>query len=94
MNIELDPKDQCRIEALASESGKDPGEFLGELVRDVLAARTRSRDDHHDETELLSMQRKALRHLHACIDSLPIQPQADGLSRSSDHDAILYGRRS
>lgn len=94
MNIELDPREQRKIEALTSESGKDPGELLGEIVREALAARTRNGDAHEDEAELLSRQRKALRDLHARIDTLPVHPQTDGLSGSSDHDAILYGKRS
>lgn len=37
MNVTLDPKDQKRLEDLARESGKEPGEFLRELVRAALS---------------------------------------------------------
>jgi len=39
MNVQLDPKDQKALEALASQSGKDPGELLRELVREAIAER-------------------------------------------------------
>jgi hypothetical protein len=94
MNVELDPREQRKIEALASATGKDPGELLRELVHEALEIRARNGDALGDEADLLARQREALRALHARIDPLPVHSHTDGLSGSRDHDAILYGKRS
>lgn len=39
MNVELDPKDERDLEALARETGKDPGELLRELLHEALVQR-------------------------------------------------------
>ncbi len=44
MNVTIDPKDQKRLEDLARESGKDPGELLRQLVHAALAGNGQNGD--------------------------------------------------
>ena len=39
MNITLDPRDQKDLEALARESGMDPGQLLRELIHEAISGR-------------------------------------------------------
>jgi len=90
---DLDPKDQRELEALASESGKNPGELLRELVHEAPDTRARNGDSSETESTLLAKQREALKNLHERLDAMPLVRHTDGLSGSRDHDAILYGKR-
>ena len=42
MNVTIDPKDQERLEDLARESGKDPGELLRELLHEALVGKAQN----------------------------------------------------
>jgi hypothetical protein len=93
MNIELDPHDKQRLAALARESGKDIDELLRDLVHEALEGR-RENGDSSEVEALLTKQREALKDLHERLDAMPLVRHTDGLSGSTDHDAILYGKRS
>jgi len=49
MNVKLDPKDEKDLEALARETGKDPGELLRELLHKALLERKENGADATSE---------------------------------------------
>jgi hypothetical protein len=69
---DLDPKDQKELEALASETGRNPGELLRELVHEALLERKRNGQAHapSDEEETLyeAFNRQGL---IGCVEGLP-----------------------
>ena len=87
---DLDPKDRKDVEALASESGKDPGEVLRELVHEALEYR--ARNGEADDQGAVMRQQEELERLFEKLVPLPLAVD-DGLS-GRHHDEILYGKRS
>ena len=69
---DLDPKDQKELEALAFETGKNPGELLRELIHEALVERKRNGQAHppSDEEETLyeAFNRQGL---IGCVEGLP-----------------------
>ena len=68
---DLDPKDQKELEALASETGRNPGELLRDLVHEALAERRRNGQAHpsdEDESLYSALNRQGL---IGCVEGLP-----------------------
>ena len=94
MNVRLDPKDQKDLEALASESGKDPGEILRELVHQALTQRKQNGEPSSDDEEAIAAkQRRAFEELTQELDALPSEglPAPEGRPVSENVDEYLYG---
>ena len=89
MNVELDPVQERKIEALARETGKSVGEVLRELV-DKALPRESSQPAAEDDESVVTRQRDAWEKLHAELVALPVSEKAKGFS-GADHDEVLYG---
>jgi hypothetical protein len=68
---DLDPEDLRDFEELVSESGKDPGDLLRELIHEALAERKRNGQalpTDEDETFFDALSREGL---IGCVEGLP-----------------------
>ena len=54
MNVKLDPKDENDLEALARESGKDPGELISELLHEAILQL--KENGAHPSTDAIAVQ--------------------------------------
>jgi hypothetical protein len=90
VNLELDDKDQERIETLARESGMDPAELARELLHRALEDRECSGPQAMDAQEAtIRRQQEELERLYTDLAPLPVSVK-DGFS-GRDHDRILQG---
>ena len=53
MNVELDPKDQQDLEAIAQAAGKEPGELLRELLHKAIAEQRRNGEGEISPVDLM-----------------------------------------
>ena len=91
---DLDPNDQKDLEALASRTGRNPGELLRELVHEALAERKRNGTlSGEDEDAIASRQRNAFEELIQELDALPSEglQAPEGRPISENVDEYLYG---
>ena len=91
---DLDPEDRKDFEELVSESGKDPGQLLRELVHEALAGRKRNGSHWADDDEsVAARQREAIEELIREVDSLPSEgvPAPEARPVSENVDEYLYG---
>ena len=90
MNVKLDPKDQKDLEALASETGKNPGDILRELVHEALVERKRNdTPSREDEEAIARAQHEEWDRLDRELSVLPVSEKAVAFS-GRDHDEVLY----
>jgi hypothetical protein len=94
VNIELDPKGQSDLEALARESRKDPGTLLRELVHEAIADRKQNgAHSSVDEAATVASQSRALEELIQELDAIPSEglPAPKERPVSENVDQYLYG---
>jgi len=84
---DLDPNDQKELEALASETGKDVGQLLRELVHEALAERKRNGQAPPRDGEVTLYDALNRQGLIGCVEGLP----ADLSSNPKHMEA--FGRR-
>lgn len=89
MNVELDPSQERKIEALARETGKTVGEVLRELIDNALY-REGDQASAEEVESIVTRQRDAWEKLQAELVALPVSEKAKGFS-GADHDEVLYG---
>lgn len=85
MNVELDPQDQRRVEALSRATGKDPGDLLRELVHQALE--TRLQDESTATSEQEAAWRDFLSSATAWSRNLP-----SGYRVDDSRESIYAGR--
>ena len=90
MNFELDPNDRKDLEALASESGKNPEELLRELVHEALTERKRNGSASSNEDAVTRAQHEEWERLDRELSALPVSEKTTRFS-GRDHDEVLYG---
>jgi hypothetical protein len=93
MNVEIDPKQERRLEALARSEGKPMGELVHELLDEALLSRERDGSGAESDEAVARSQRGAWERVFQDFDALPNIVHGDGLSGSADHDQIIYGGR-
>ncbi len=89
MNLQLEPTDQKRLEALAKQAGLSLEDLATSILHTGLVTRE-SRSNGSNDEKLLSKRRKAHEDLLKEMEALPLEGANDGFS-GADHDEVLYG---